>query len=103
MNKRLKDESLDSLFEAILTLKTKEECYSFFRDLCTVPELKTLSQRFHVAKMLLDHRVYSDIVEETGASTATISRVNRSLSEDYDSCGGYALVFNRMDEEYNGQ
>ena len=97
MNNRLTDERLDSLFEAILTLETKEECYSFFRDLCTVPELKTLSQRFHVAKMLTDKRVYSDIVEETGASTATISRVNRSLSEDYDSSGGYALVFSRLE------
>ena len=99
MNKRLKDERLDSLFEAILTLETKEECYSFFRDLCTVQELKTLSQRFHVAKMLTDKRVYSDIVEETGASTATISRVNRSLSEDYDSSGGYALVFSRLEDK----
>lgn len=96
MNNRLKDENLDSLFEAILTLKDKDECFSFFRDLCTAPELKTMSQRFHVAKMLAEHRVYSDIVEETGASTATISRVNRSLSEDY-SCGGYALVFNRLE------
>lgn len=96
MNNRLKDESLDYLFDAILTLKDRDECYNFFRDLCTVPELKTLSQRFHVAKMLSEHRVYSDIVEETGASTATISRVNRSLSEDYDSCGGYALVFDRL-------
>ena len=99
MNNRLKDESLDSLFEAILTLQNKEECFSFFRDLCTEPELKTMSQRFHVAKMLSEHRVYSDIVEETGASTATISRVNRSLSEDYDSCGGYALVFSRLEEK----
>lgn len=99
MNKRLKDERLDYLFEAILTLETKEECYSFFRDLCTVPELKTLSQRFHVAKMLTDKRVYSDIVEETGASTATISRVNRSLSEDYDSSGGYQLVFGRLEDK----
>lgn len=98
MNKRLKDEGLEELFEAILTLENKEECYSFFRDLCTVPELKTLSQRFHVAKMLVEKRVYSDIVEETGASTATISRVNRSLSEDYDSCGGYALVFKRLED-----
>ena len=97
MNNRLKDEGLEELFEAILSLENKEECYSFFRDLCTVPELKTLSQRFHVAKMLVDKRVYSDIVEETGASTATISRVNRSLSEDYDSCGGYILVFNRLE------
>ena len=99
MNNRLKDESLDSLFEAILTLQNKEECFSIFRDLCTAPELKTMSQRFHVAKMLSEHRVYSDIVEETGASTATISRVNRSLSEDYDSCGGYALVFSRLEEK----
>ena len=99
MNKRLKDEGLDYLFDAILTLDNKEECYSFFRDLCTVPELKTLSQRFHVAKMLSEHRVYNDIVEETGASTATISRVNRSLSEDYDSCGGYALVFSRLEDK----
>ena len=99
MNNRLKDESLDSLFEAILTLQNKEECFSFFRDLCTAPALKTMSQRFHVAKMLSEHRVYSDIVEETGASTATISRVNRSLSEDYDSCGGYALVFSRLEEK----
>ena len=99
MNNRLKDESLDSLFESILTLQNKEECFSFFRDLCTAPELKTMSQRFHVAKMLSEHRVYSDIVEETGASTATISRVNRSLSEDYDSCGGYALVFSRLEEK----
>ena len=99
MTNRLKDERLDSLFEAILTLQNKEECFSFFRDLCTAPELKTMSQRFHVAKMLSEHRVYSDIVEETGASTATISRVNRSLSEDYDSCGGYALVFSRLEEK----
>ena len=99
MNNRLKDESLDSLFEAILTLQNKEECFSFFRDLCTAPELKTMSQRFHVAKMLSEPRVYRDIVEETGASTATISRVNRSLSEDYDSCGGYALVFSRLEEK----
>ena len=99
MNNRLKDESLDYLLSAILTLENKEECYNFFRDLCTIPELKTLSQRFHVAKMLSEHKVYSDIVEETGSSTATISRVNRSLSEDYNSCGGYALVFERLNKE----
>ncbi len=99
MNNHLKDESLDYLLSAILTLENKEECYNFFRDLCTIPELKTLSQRFHVAKMLSEHKVYSDIVEETGASTATISRVNRSLSEDYNSCGGYALVFERLKDK----
>ena len=80
-----------------LLFRTKRNVSAFFRDLCTAPELKTMSQRFHVAKMLSEHRVYSDIVEETGASTATISRVNRSLSEDYDSCGGYALVFSRLE------
>ena len=90
MNNRLKDESLDELFDAILTLENKEECYSFFRDLCTVPELKTLSQRFHVAKMLVDKRVYSDIVEETGASTATISRVNRAINK------GFQTAFERL-------
>ena len=68
----------------------------FFEDLCTVPELKALSQRIVVAKMLSDGRVYSDIVKATGASTATISRVNRSL--EY-GCDSYALIFDRMDEE----
>ena len=70
--------------------------FMFFEDLCTVPELKALSQRIVVAKMLSDGRVYSDIVKATGASTATISRVNRSL--EY-GCDSYALIFDRMDEE----
>ena len=70
--------------------------YSFFEDLCTVPELKALSQRLHVAKMLSEHRVYSDIVSETGASTATISRVNRSLNYGSD---GYSIVFERLDRD----
>ena len=93
MNNKLKDANVDYLFKAILTLKTVEECYDFFEDLCTVPELKALSQRIHVAKMLSEHRVYSDIVAETGASTATISRVNRSLIY---GCDGYDIVFKRM-------
>ena len=80
MSKTVKTEAVDHLFDAILTLENKEECYSFFRDLCTVPELKTLSQRFHVAKMLVDKRVYSDIVEETGASTATLSPLDLPTS-----------------------
>ena len=96
MNNRLKDESLDSLFEAILTLQNKEECFSFFRDLCTAPELKTMSQRFHVAKMLSEHRVYSDIVEETGASTATISRINKCLVYGAD---GYSMILDRIKED----
>lgn len=95
MNNKLKDANVDYLFEAILKLETVEECYDFFEDLCTVPELKALSQRIHVARMLSGHRVYSDIVAETGASTATISRVNRSLIY---GCDGYSTVFKRMEK-----
>lgn len=93
MNPKLKELELGYLFEAILCLETPEECYAFFDDLCTVPELKALSQRLIVAKMLSEQRVYSDIVAETGASTATISRVNRSLSYGSD---GYKIVFERL-------
>lgn len=85
------------LYKAILTLETEEECEAFFRDLCTIPELKALSQRFAVAVMLDKNMVYNKIVEATGASTATISRVKRSL--DYDNAGGYSLVFERMKGE----
>ena len=95
MNDKLKDKNLDDLFEAVLCLETLEECYDFFEDLCTILELKALSQRFQVAKMLSENKVYSDIVKETGASTATISRVNRSLTY---GCDGYATVFARMDQ-----
>lgn len=93
MNSKLKDKNLDDLFKAVLCLETVEECYDFFEDLCTVLELKSLSQRFQVAMMLSEHKVYSDIVSQTGASTATISRVNRSLNY---GCDGYAVVFDRM-------
>ena len=93
MNNKMKDKYIDDLFEAILTLETPEECYDFFGDLCTVLELKSLSQRYQVAKMLTEHHVYSDIVSETGASTATISRVNRSINYGND---GYSIVFNRL-------
>ena len=86
----------DKFFDAILTLKTREECYKFFEDLCTVPEIKAMSQRLVVARMLTSKNVYNTIVEETGASTATISRVNRSLSY---GCGGYEMVFDRMDNK----
>lgn len=85
---------MDDLFEAILCLKDKEECYKFFEDLCTVIELQSMSQRMQVAKMLTGKKVYKDIVAETGASTATISRVNRTLN--YQGKGGYALVFDRI-------
>lgn len=95
MNPKLKDLDLDYLFDAILCLENREECYAFFDDLCTVPELKALSQRLSVARMLNSQRVYSDIVAETGASTATISRVNRSLSYGSD---GYKIIFERLNK-----
>ena len=95
MNSKIKDKNTDFLFDAILTLKTPEECYQFFEDLCTVSELRALSQRIVVAKMLNKKRVYSDIVAATGASTATISRVNRSLIY---GCDAYNMVFSRMEE-----
>lgn len=93
MTDKLKDANMDFLFDSILKLETREECYKFFEDLCTVNELKSISQRVVVAKMLTEKRVYSDIVAATGASTATISRVNRSLS--YGE-GGYDIVFDRL-------
>lgn len=96
MNSKIKNKEVDFLFDAILQLRDREECYRFFEDLCTVTELKALSQRIVVAKMLSDKRVYSDIVKATGASTATISRVNRSL--EY-GCDAYTMVFGRMEQE----
>ena len=96
MNKKIKTDAVDSLFDAVLCLQSREECYSFFEDLCTVNELLSLSQRFEVAKMLADKRTYLDISEKTGASTATISRVNRSLNYGND---GYEMVFSRMKEK----
>ena len=95
VNSKLKELNVEFLFKAILTLETLDECYAFFEDLCTVPELKALSQRIQVAKMLKDHKVYSDIVAETGASTATISRVNRSLNYGSD---GYKIAFERLEK-----
>lgn len=99
MNANLNEDSLEYLFEAITTLETSDDCRKFFEDLCTVPELKAMSQRLMVAKMLSEKTVYSKIVAETGASTATISRVNRSLN--YTSCDGYALVFERLKAKKN--
>ncbi len=96
MNEKIKNKNTDGLFEAILSLETVDECYSFFGDLCTVLEIKAFSQRLQVAKMLSEHYVYNDIVNETGASTATISRVNRSLNY---GCNGYDIVFNRLKEK----
>lgn len=96
MNSKIKDDNTDFLFQAILQLNTMEECYRFFEDLCTVAEIKALSQRIVVAKMLSDKCVYNEIVAATGASTATISRVNRSLIY---GCDAYQMVFSRMEEK----
>ena len=96
MNRKIQDEYTDFLFDAVLSLQNGEECYRFFEDLCTVPELKAISQRLVVADMLRKKMVYNDIVAKTGASTATISRVKRAL--DYGS-DGYELVFTRMEEK----
>ena len=94
MNKKIKTEAVDHLFDAIFLLENRDECYSFFEDLCTVNELLSLSQRFEVASMLKSGKTYMEIAEKTGASTATISRVNRSLNYGND---GYDMVFSRME------
>lgn len=96
MSKKIRTESVEYLFDAILSLKDKEECYTFFEDICTVNELLSLSQRLEVAKMLREQRTYLDIAEKTGASTATISRVNRSLNYGND---GYDMVFERINQK----
>ena len=98
MIKELQSESVDYLFQSILTLKDVGECHSFFEDICTVNEILSLAQRLEVAKMLVDKKTYIEIAEKTGASTATISRVNRSLA--YGN-GGYDIVFGRVNEKKN--
>ena len=95
MNKKIRTDAVDHLLDAILSLENKEECYNFFENLCTVNELLSLSQRFEVATMLRERKTYLEIAEKTGASTATISRVNRSLNYGTD---GYELIFKRMEE-----
>ena len=92
MNSKLKDAHMDELFEGVLSLTSVEEFYNFFEDLCTITELRAMAQRFQVAKMLDDGQIYSDIVKETGASTATISRVNKCLIYGTD---GYRMVLDR--------
>jgi TrpR-related protein YerC/YecD len=91
---KFESDEMNFLFDAILTLKDREECYKFFEDICTINEIKALEQRLHVAKMLKQGRTYLDIAGVTGASTATISRVNRSLNYGSD---GYNLVFERIE------
>lgn len=95
MGKSVRTDAVRELFEAIRTLDTEEECFDFFEDVCTVNEILSLAQRFEVAKMLKEKHTYTEVAEKTGASTATISRVNRSLNYGKD---GYELVFSRMNK-----
>ena len=90
---KFEGKQMDFLFEAILSLKTKDECYRFFEDICTINEIKALEQRLQVAKMLKQKRTYLDIASTTGASTATISRINRCLNYGSE---GYNLVFEKI-------
>ena len=89
-------EKADRLYRAILTLKTEEECYNFFQDLCTIAELRSMEQRYEVAALLDSGMIYNEILTQTGASSATISRVNRAL---INGAGGYELVLERMKEQ----
>lgn len=96
MNKKIHSKEMDRLMQGILSLENMEECYRFFEDLCTINELVSLGQRFEVAGMLRENLTYSEIAEQTGASTATISRVNRSLTYGND---GYELVLKRIEKQ----
>ncbi|MDO4977329.1 MAG: YerC/YecD family TrpR-related protein [Eubacteriales bacterium] len=96
MGKNVHTKAMDRLMEGILKLENVQECYAFFEDLCTINELVSLEQRFEVAGMLRENRTYNEVAEVTGASTATISRVNRCLNYGND---GYDLILNRLKEE----
>ena len=96
MKDKLRTPAMDYFFDAVLTLKSREECYSFFEDVCTINELFTISQRLMVAKMLTEGKTYIERSEVTGASTATISRVNRSLEYGND---GYNIAMDRIESE----
>ena len=96
MGKTIRTDAVKELFEGILTLENVDECFDFFEDVCTVNEVLSIAQRFSVAKMLKEDHTYLEVAKETGASTATISRVNRSLNYGND---GYDMVFSRMNKE----
>ena len=96
MNKKIRTSAVETLFEAIIQLKSVDECFDFFEDLATINEILSLSQRVEVARMLRQHKTYLEIAEKTGASTATISRVNRSLNYGND---GYDMVIQRIQEK----
>ena len=96
MIKKIDNELLDKLYEAVIAIDNKEDCKNFFLDLCTINELKAMSQRLQVAKMLKDDVVYQKIADETGASTATISRVSRCLNYGNN---GYSLVLEKLEKK----
>jgi TrpR-related protein YerC/YecD len=96
MSKNLHTKAMYMLLDGVLSLKDRDEAYLFFEDLCTVGELEALQQRFEVARMLRQEKTYQEIAEVTGASTATISRVNRALNYGND---GYDMIFNRLEDE----
>ena len=97
---KIKNEQTDGFFEAVLQLKNMEECYRFFEDICTVKEIQAIAQRFEVVKLLVQNKTYHEIEEETGASTATISRINRSLNYGSD---GYKLVLERLGIKFDSK
>ena len=94
---KIESAQVDQLCEAVLQIETKEECYKFLEDICTIKEVQAIAQRFEVAKLLKAKKTYTEIEKETGASTATISRINRSLTY---GVGGYKIVFEKMGIEY---
>lgn len=93
---KIKNEALDNLFKAVLLLENVEECYRFFEDICTIGEIKAMAQRLEVARMLKEGMTYNEIVEKTGASTATISRIKRYLNYGAD---GYNLILERLKKQ----
>ena len=100
MTKKTGKEQADLLYESILSLKDLEECKEFFQDLCTVAELRAMEQRFEVALLLSDGMIYNDILEKTGASSATISRVNRCL---LNGAGGYESILDKIQAQREKQ
>lgn len=93
-NSKIRSEHIDELFRSVLSLNSLEECYRFFEDVCTIKEIKSMSQRLQVARLLKLEKTYNEIEEETGASTATISRINRVLNYGAD---GYEIAFKAME------
>lgn len=92
-NSKIKSDQADSFFEAVLLLENIEECYRFFEDICTIKEMQAITQRLEVAKLLKSNKTYNEIEAETGASTATISRINRALNYGSD---GYDIILKRL-------